>query len=94
VPAAIARQIAIMEPGQLKSSEKQPTAGGLVEPAHDVEQCRLTAAGWAEQHDHFAGGDIEIHAAQGLHFHLAGSVGLGKRLGGEHLVRHSRSNQR
>jgi hypothetical protein len=48
VPAAVCRQAGVIERGQLGVLEEQFSAAGMVEPAHDVEQGRLAAAGGAQ----------------------------------------------
>jgi len=53
------------------------SAGRDVESAEDVEQRRLAAPRWTEQHHELAAVEIEVDLAQRVHFDLADAVHLG-----------------
>ena len=52
------------------------SARGQVEPAEDVEEGGLAAAGGAEEHDELLGSQLEVHAPQRVHLHLSHVVDL------------------
>ena len=76
----------VVETSQLQVLEEQATAGGKIEPAHDVQQRGLAAAGRPEQDDDLTRPDLKIDALQGPHLHLARGVGLGQVLRGEDIM--------
>ncbi len=72
----LVRQVMVFEPGFARARR--------VETAEDVEQGGLAAARRAEQHDHFAGPQFEVHAAQRVHFDFARAVDLAEVARAEH----------
>jgi len=70
------RQRLVVGRGEVVVQIQQLPARGRVEAAEDVQQGRLAAARCAEQDDELAGGEIQIHLAQGVHFDLAHLVHL------------------
>src|SRR5690606_14148091 len=80
--APVFRQLAVAEAGDLLVAEEDLAFGDGVESAEDVDERRLAAARRADQHDEFAGLDLDVDAAQRLHLDLSGAVDLGHSLGG------------
>ena len=60
----------------------------MIEPAHDIEQRGLAAAGRTEQHHHFLLGDLQIDIVERMDLHLAGDVGFGQGRGCEDRFGH------
>jgi hypothetical protein len=56
----------------------QRAGGRDVEAAELVEEGRLARARGTEQHDEFAGVQVQVHAGQGAHLGGAGAVDLGQ----------------
>jgi phosphoglycerate dehydrogenase-like enzyme len=78
VLAPKARELGLVGAGEVVVLEAQLAGLGDVEPAEDVEQRRLAAARWAEEHDELARADLEVHAAQRVHLGFAHAVDLGE----------------
>src|SRR6185437_9343856 len=64
------RQIVITEPHR--------ATGGHIESAEDVEQRRLAAAGWPEEHEELAGEEVDRHVIERAHVYVAHVVRLAK----------------
>ena len=75
---------------ELPALVDQLAGGRHVQPAEDVEQGGLAAAGRAEQADEFAGVEFEVHAVQRHHVHLAGVIDLAQLPRFEHDPRGNR----
>ena len=86
VVAAIARQRRVVEFGELLAAVEHRAAGGHVEPAQNIEQRALAAAGGAQQHDELAGVQVEVDAPQRVHVDLAHVVDLGDLPCGENRL--------
>ena len=82
--AAVGGQGFLVGVGQVLATVGQGAAGGGVEAAQDVQQRRLAAARGAEQHDQFAGKEVQVDPGQRPHFHdRAGMIDLGQVAGRE-----------
>ena len=86
VLAAIAGQLALVGADQVVVAEDDLAGGRRVEPAEDVEQRRLAAAGRAEQHDKFAFANVEIDRAQRMHLDFARPINLRQPARDKHRV--------
>ena len=87
VAAPISREPSVIQTGEFKIPEKQLAARGMIEPAHDIQQSRLSTAGWAEQDHNLPGKNLEINRLQGVDRDLAGRVGLRQGPDAEDSVR-------
>ena len=83
VLAAVAGERGVVEFGELLPAVEHRAAGGHVEPAQDIEQRALAAAGRAQQHDELAGVQIEVDAAERVHVDFAHVIDLRQSAGGE-----------
>jgi hypothetical protein len=86
--AAIGRERSIIKPHQVGVLEKDAASGRLIQTAHDIQECRFSAARWAEQNHDLPGPHIDVKTAQRMDCHLAGDIGLGKPPRGEHFFIH------
>jgi len=77
--AAVAGKRRLVRADKVMIAEPCLSAGGGVEPAKDVEQGGLAAAGRTEQHEEFEG--LQIHRAQCDDRDFAHPVGLGQTAG-------------
>jgi SpoU rRNA methylase family enzyme len=75
VPPSIERERALVEPGQVLAAETDLAAIRAVEPAEQVEERRLAAAGGTEKRDQLAGEELEVDAAQRVDRVGTGPVG-------------------
>ncbi len=62
------------------ATDEQITLGVAVQPANDVQQGGLAAAGGAQHRHKLARGEVQADAAQRLHLHLTRLVGFGNSL--------------
>ena len=58
------------------SVRRPPTTGRLQYPGEHRKKRRFSATARANEHRDFAAVDIQIHAAQGLHFRISAAVSL------------------
>jgi len=83
VLAAVVGQRRIVPRRQVMVAEAHGASRRHVQPAEDVEQGGLAAAGGAEQGDEFAGVEFEIDPPQGVNLGLAGAEHAGDAAGDE-----------
>jgi len=76
VLAPVAGELGLAGAAEQPAGKAQLAARRHVQPAEDVEQRALAAAGGPEQHDELAALDVERDAGQGHHVHLAGAIHL------------------
>ena len=77
VAPAIRRETAVVEVGQLQVAEEKPAAGGMIEPAHDVQERGLATAGRPQEYDELPRPDLQVNALKRPHLHLTGAIALG-----------------
>ena len=87
VTAPVLGQRRFASRAQVLLAEHDLTGAGGIEPAQDVEQGRLAAAGGAQQHDEFAAGNVQVDFVQGAHGNVAAAVGLAQAPDAKHRLR-------
>ena len=69
--AADAGEFVVGESGEGNAVQGDFAGGGLVEGANEIEESGLARAGRADEGDHFASGDVQVHAVEREDFALA-----------------------
>ena len=77
-------QLALVVNGEVVIEKPDGAARRDVEPAEDVEEGGLAAAGGSEEDKELPREEVEVHIAQGIDFHLAHVVDLGQSPRPEH----------
>ena len=74
VGAAKVRQCVVAELAEFFTADRDRTACGVVQPAHEVQQCAFSAARGAKQHDELTRLDRERDLVQHRQLNTTGGV--------------------
>src|SRR5215831_9690454 len=89
VLASIVCKFLIVELRKLDVLEEQRAARRLIKTAHNIEQGRFAAAGWAKQHHNFAFRNIEVESGKRTDFDFTRCVDLRQSTCAEDVIVHT-----
>src|SRR5512143_2861709 len=84
---AVLRELLLRGPSEVFAAVSHLPLRCRVESAQDVQERGLPASRRTQQHNELAGQELEVHAAQGVHPHLAHLVDLGQAADSENRDR-------